>query len=219
MSKKIMTTAEYNEIQRRNDRRHAEEAGEVIGYYDTLAEREGAISQHKCEGFYIMVKAAYRDYAYGLHFTKQELLDLAWVLLYPSRVRAGGEFKREEKGKLCYRFKVDVLRAIAINRRRDDREAEERGELVTPTVDIIPLGKSWKQWAEETRQTALRHNAGCGAEKMLCERFGWRQIGELDNQSHVHHCDAVDANGKQIEIKLENGYIRNQFWRKGWDWI
>lgn len=216
---KRITTAEYNAIQRDNEKRHAEEKGEIIGYYDTLKEREAAIAQHACEGFYLMVKVPYREYAYGIYFTKEEFMELAWVLLKPSVVRAGGEFKREEAGKLCYRFNTDVLRAIALNRRRDDREAEERGELIKPNVDIIQLGKSWKTWAEETRQTALRHNAGCGAEKMLCERFGWRQIGELDNQSHVHHCDAVDANGKRIEIKLENGYIRNQFWRKGWDWI
>lgn len=203
--KKITTTAEYNAVQLENDKRRAKAKGE--GYKDSLKLRRAAISQHACESFFFMVKDPYRDHAIGIKLSKEQLLQMAGKILIPSTVKAGGEVKHGDVGKMCYRFNIEILRTIAKNM------------LEFGIADIIPLGMSWKAWEEETRKTALRHNAGCGAEEMICARYGWKQIGESDGKDHTKHTDAVEADGKMVEIKLETGYLRDQYWRKDWGWI
>lgn len=192
-----MTTKEYNRIQRENAKR---ENPEKYKLSDSLEIRQRVINEHACDTFTFVVKVPYAKYANIVKISKALMIRYAGRALVPSVV-GEGEQKRDESGKPCYRFNADFIRGCIPDEKKLDFD-----------------GKTWNAWTKEVRKYALRGNAGCEAEKQVCDLFGWTQIGEIDRKGHMAHCDAVDANGVRYEIKLETGYIASQFWTDLHEW-
>lgn len=192
----MITQKEYRQKQKENAKRNNPEKFSVI---DSLETRIHVINEHACDGFVFIVKMPYAKYAKVVKLSKAMAIRYAESFLVASTVNEG-EQKRNEAGKPCYRFNAEFIRKCA-----------EIGKL-----DFD--GKSWAAWCKAVRPNALRNNAGCAAEKQVCELFGWEQIGELDRKGHTAHCDAIDPNGIRYEIKLETGYISSQFWGNLHEW-
>lgn len=192
-----MTTKEYNQRQRENEKRRNTGRFTVT---DSTETRQRVIKEHACENFVFIVKVPYAKYARIVKVSKAMMLRYADVALYPSTVDEG-EQKRDESGKPCYRFNAEFIRKCIADEKKLDFH-----------------GKTWAAWCKAVREYATRHNAGCEAEKQVCELYGWTQIGEIDRKGHMAHCDAVDADGIRYEIKLETGYIASQFWSSMYDW-
>lgn len=184
----------YNHQQKLNDKRRNPEKYILT---DSLALRRRIINEHKCEWFTFMVKVPNARYAKKVTMSKRLFAEMAELMLIPSIVAAGTQ-KRNEAGKPCYRFNVEALRKM-------------HGEK----VDLG--GKTWSAWCKAVKPEALRNNAGCAAETLICVQSGWTQIGEIDRQGHTRHCDAQTDNGDH-EIKLETGYITSQFWTALHEW-
>lgn len=192
-----MTTKEYNRIQRENKKRENPEHYKLT---DSLENRQKVIKEHACETFTFIVKVPYAKYANIVKVSKAIMLRYADRALIPSVVNEG-EQKRDESGKPCYRFNADFIRACIPDEKKLDFG-----------------GKTWNAWCKTVRMYATRGNAGCEAEKQVCNLFGWTQIGEIDRKGHMAHCDAVDADGMRYEIKMETGYIASQFWTDLHEW-
>lgn len=188
---------EYNRIQKENEKRRNPEKFFVI---DSTEMRRRVINEHACDNFIFVVKVPYAKYANIVKVSKAVMLRYADEILIASTVNEG-EQKRDEAGKPCYRFNPAFIRTCFAEPEKLDFH-----------------GKTWAAWVKEVRSYALRHNAGCAAEKQVCELFGWEQIGEIDRKGHTAHCDAIDADGIRYEIKLETGYIASQFWGTLHEW-
>lgn len=187
----------YNRIQRDNDKRRNPERYTVT---DSPETRRRVINEHACDEFVFIVKVPNARYAHVIKLSKAMLIRYADRALYPSTV-GNGEQKRDESGKPCYRFNAEFIRSCIPEEKRLDFG-----------------GRTWAAWCKAVRAYATRHNAGCEAEKQVCELFGWTQIGEIDRKGHMAHCDAVDAGAIRYEIKLETGYIASQFWTGSHEW-
>lgn len=193
-----MTTAEYRYIQRQADKLRNPRKYILT---DTLALRQQVIMQHKCNDFTILCKVPHATYGKLVFVSKELLCRYANDLLIPSYINAGGQ-KRNETCKPCYRFNIPTIRKMC---------------NMTQIVDFG--GMTWASWTKWCSTHALRGNAGCEAERRICELMHWEQIGEIDNQSHINHCDALRREtGTQVEIKLETGYMTNQFWTALYEW-
>ena len=192
-----MTRQEYNRIQKENEKRRNAEKFAVI---DSTETKRRIINEHACDNFIFVVKVPHAKYANIVKVSKAVMLRYADKILYTSTVNEG-EQKRDEAGKPCYRFNTDFIRSCFAEPEKLDFH-----------------GKTWAAWTKEVRLYAKRGNAGCEAEKQVCELYGWEQIGEIDRKGHTAHCDAVDPNGIRYEIKLETGYIASQFWGALHEW-
>lgn len=192
-----ISRVEYNRIQKENEKRRNPEKFFVV---DSTDMRRRVINEHACDHFVFVVKVPYAKYANIVKVSKAVMLRYADKALIPSTV-GEGEQKRDEAGKPCYRFNPAFIRTCFAEPEKLDFH-----------------GKTWAAWVKEVRAYALRNNAGCEAEKQVCELYGWTQIGELDRKGHTAHCDAVDSNGIRYEIKLETGYIASQFWGTLHEW-
>lgn len=160
------------------------------------------INEYKCDSFAFVLKVPNAKYANVAIISKSLFLAHAEKWLYPSTVVSGDQ-KRNEAGKPCFRFNADAL--------RNDLQFFISGKL-----DLE--GMTWKSWIKYAQTQGKRLNAGCYGEVKVCELLGWKQIGELDRQSHTIHCDAIDKEGKHYEIKMETGYLTSQFWTKEHEW-
>lgn len=189
----------YNRRQKLNDKRRNPEKYVVI---DSIETKRRIINEHACDNFIFIVKVPYARYANIVKLSKTILLRYAEQALIASTVQEEGKQKRDEAGKPCYRFNPEFLRTCFVEPEKLDFH-----------------GKTWTAWTKEVRIYALRNNAGCEAEKQVCELYGWTQIGEVDRKGHMAHCDAIDANGVRYEIKLETGYIASQFWSNLYEWM
>ena len=139
----------YNLQQKLNDKRHNPEKYILT---DSLALRRRIINEHKCEWFTFMVKVPNARYAKKVTMSKRLFAEMAELMLIPSIVAAGTQ-KRNEAGKPCYRFNVEALRKM-------------HGEK----VDLG--GKTWSAWCKAVKPEALRNNAGCAAETLICVQSG-----------------------------------------------
>lgn len=168
------------------------------------ATMQSVVAEYNCDCFVFVLKAPRERHANIAIVSKEVFLRHCDKWLVPSTVTRGGEQKRDEAGKPCFRFRAEAMRRDLV------------GLLSPKKLDLE--GRKWQSWIAYAQSRALRNNAGCYAETRVCALFGWRQIGELDRQNHMIHCDAVDAEGKTYEIKLETGYLTSQFWTPQHDW-
>lgn len=165
---------------------------------DTLELRQMVIKEYHCTYFDFIVKVPRAKYALKVQLSKSMAIRYADRLLVGgSYVNSKGDVKQKAEGKPCYRFNVAFLRSLALD---------------IPENRIDLSDQTWEEWTEAARTTALRHNAGCAMEILVCSIYNWTPIGENDKKLHTFHTDAIDENGEQHEIKLETGFFVYSKW-------
>lgn len=176
----------------------ARKAVSALVLRDTVELRQMAIKEYHCAYFDFVVKVPRAKYALRVQLSKSMAVKYADKLLIGgSYVNSKGDVKQKAGGKPCYRFNVAFLRSLALD---------------IPENRIDLGGLTWEEWTAVARTTALRHNAGCAMEELVCRTYGWTPIGESDKKLHTFHTDAIDENGEQHEIKMETGYFVYSKW-------
>lgn len=193
---KARTSKEMRLVQRANDfLRNPDAYAVTVEHY-----RDQCIREHHCQMFGLQVPTADRAHDYTL--LGYDKATFEFVLRYyavPSVATDGARQKRDEEGKPVLRFTPAACREL-------------KKSLLHSEAHIIKYPE--RRYTFTSFCNALRPvfgDAGKGFEKYTCDQLGWQQIGNIDRRSHVAHCDAIDPQGREWELKLQNAYISCQF--------
>lgn len=193
---KVSTTKEKRLLERANDFLKNPDAYAVsVEHYRTQCIRE-----HHCTMFGIQMPTADRAHTYVvLGYDKRAFEYALKYYAVPSVATNGERQKRDEEGKPVLRFTPELCKAL-------------KKSLLHSEAHVIRYPNArdtYTSFAKSLRP--VFGDAGKGFEKYTCEQLGWQQIGNIDRRSHVAHCDAIDLDGREWELKLQNGYISCQF--------
>lgn len=195
-SGKAKTSKEMRLVQRANDfLRNPDAYGVTVEHY-----REQCIREHHCSMFGLQVPTADRAHSYVVLGYDKRTFD--FVLKYyarPSVATDGERQKRDEAGKPVLRFTPESCKAL--------KKSLLHGESYI--INYPEKRDTFTSFAKSLRP--VFGDAGKGFEKYTCDKLGWIQIGNVDRRSHVAHCDAIDPDGREWELKLQNAYISCQF--------
>ena len=192
----VKSSKEKRLLERANEfLRNPDAFGVTIEHY-----RDQCICEHHCSMFGVQMPTADRAHTYVvLGYDKRTF---AYVLKYyavPSVATNRERQKRDEEGKPVLRFTPEMCKGL-------------KKSLLHSEAHVVryPNKKdTFTSFAKSLR--SLYGDAGKGFEAYTCEQLGWTQIGNIDRRSHVAHCDAIDLDGREWELKLQNAYISCQF--------
>lgn len=195
-SGKARTSKEMRLVQRANDFLRNPDAYAVsVEHY-----RAQCIREHHCEMFGIQMPTADRAHTYVvLGYDKRAFEFALKYYAVPSVATDGERQKRDEEGKPVLRFTAEKCKEL-------------RKSLLHSEAHVIRYPErryTFTSFAKSLRP--VFGDAGKGFEAFTCQALGWTQIGNIDRRSHVAHCDAIDQNGREWELKLQNAYISCQF--------